>query len=90
MFAGTRSGRNGSSAKRSATESNLYLNGWVASGINDFSSVYFYNLGHDKKKSEFVIKKRSTMPIIIEFVKILREKEALWRTLLLAFDQSLM
>jgi len=30
------------------------------------------------------------MPIIIEFVKILREKEGLGGTLLLAFDQSLM
>ena len=30
------------------------------------------------------------MPIIIEFVKILREKEGLGRTLLLAFAQSLM
>ena len=30
------------------------------------------------------------MPIIIEFVKILREKEGLRHTLLLAFGQSLM
>ena len=30
------------------------------------------------------------MPNVIEFVKILREKEVLGRSLLLAFDQSLL